>query len=288
MLKKISKKKGYGKNKTIKTILKFFDTVFRSEIVLVHGHKMKLPNHGFSAYSTHGIYGELDTKTVEKFIEQGDYVIDVGAAIGYYTLILARKVGNNGKVYAFEPKKDRFELLKHNTELNGYKNVVLENKAILPTDTKSVFFKSKRSLGGLKFITNEVQSEELQVVSDIQSVDLDTFLHNVNIKRQISFMKIDVDGPELLVLKSASEILKNKNLKILLEWDIDTSRKSGCEPKEIIDILKENAFDIYFPDYANNKYHLIKGEELVNLKSQNTINLFCIKSENSEKFRIPV
>ena len=66
---------------------------------------MFLTKKGFEEYSTQGIYGKLDTQTVESLIKLDDHVIDVGAAIGYFTLIFARSVGKNGSVFAFEPKK---------------------------------------------------------------------------------------------------------------------------------------------------------------------------------------
>lgn len=278
-LKKMSKGKGYGKKKPIRIILKFFDNVFRAQTVVVHGHKMMLPKKGFDEYSTLGIYGEFDTLTVEKYVKKGDYVIDAGAAIGYYTLILARAVGPEGKVFAFEPKKDRFDLLKQNVKLNGYDNVILENKAILTSTDKPIFFSSKTLRGGLKFIKNEVKPDEFQTVSDVQSIDLDTYFEKINPEKPISFMKIDVDGPELLVLKSASNILKNTDLKILMEWDIDSAKQSACDPADIIKILKNNGFEIHYPEYSKNEYRLVQGEEIVDLKSDNVINIFCVKSK---------
>lgn len=278
LLKKMSKGKGYGKKKPIKIILKVFDKIFRAKVVIVHGHKMMLPKKGFDEYSTLGVYGEFDTSTVEKHVKKGDYVVDVGAAIGYYTLILARAVGPEGKVLAFEPKKDRFDLLKNNVEINGYKNIILENKAILTGEDRDVLF-SKSSKGGLKLIKTETKQEGFQTVSDVEFVALDTYLEKIN--KQISFIKIDVDGPELLVLKSASNILKNNDLKILMEWDTDASKQSGCDPAQIIEILKENEFEIHYPEYAKNRYRLVQDNELMNLRSNNVINIFCTKPKIS-------
>ena len=56
--------------------------------------------------------------------------MDVGASVGYYTLLLARLVGPSGRVYAFEPIPRDFAILKRNVKANGYQNVVLENRAV--------------------------------------------------------------------------------------------------------------------------------------------------------------
>ena len=112
-------------------MLKLIEKSFRDKFIEVYGHKMHIPSHGFDTYVTHGIYGELDTFTVEKIVKKDDVVLDIGAAIGYYTLILARLVGPKGKVFAFQPKKSRYELLNENIKNNGYDNVQTENVAIL-------------------------------------------------------------------------------------------------------------------------------------------------------------
>ena len=53
-------------------------------------------------------------------------------------------------------------------------------------------------------------------------------------------MKIDVDGPELIVLQSAKKLLQNPDLKILMEWDKESAKISDCNPADIIDILHQN------------------------------------------------
>jgi FkbM family methyltransferase len=203
--------------------------------------------------------------------------VDVGAAIGYYTLILARAVGPKGLVFAFEPKIERFEILKKNIELNGYTNVILENKAVLPLEIKPTFFNMKNQHGGIRLIKNfETKNDHLEpVITDV--IDLDTYFIKKNNQNQISFIKIDVDGPELFVLQSSKSILNNKHLKILIEWDKNLSKKSDCDPNEIIDLLFKNGFKIYYPDYSNKKYFLVNKDELLKLESTDTINLLCKK-----------
>jgi FkbM family methyltransferase len=57
-------------------------------------------------------------------------VVDIGANIGYYSLIAAEPIGTDGKVYAFEPDPDNYALLVRNVELNGYRNVETVEKAV--------------------------------------------------------------------------------------------------------------------------------------------------------------
>ena len=69
------------------------------------------------------------TALVKRIVRNGDIVVDIGAHIGYYTLIFARLVGPKGKVFAFEPEPNNFNLLIKNIKINGYKNIIPVQKA---------------------------------------------------------------------------------------------------------------------------------------------------------------
>ena len=200
------------------------------------------------------------------------------------TLILARAVGNKGTVIAFEPKEGRFEILKNNIKLNGYDNVIVENKAIMLDGQEKKFFVHDDNTAGYRFITNRSDDNLTKKFSkpvDVLTTDLDAYLTDLGIIDKISFMKIDVDGPELLVLQSGRQLLKNQNLNILLEWDQDAAKWSNCSPESIIDILLENGFEIYYPDYIKKKYFHITKERLLNIDPlDDVINILCVKDKS--------
>jgi len=77
-----------------------------------------------------GYFEPYETTLIESEIRPGDVVLDIGANIGYYTLIFARLVGERGRVYAFEPDPTNFRLLKKNVRANGYQNVIFVKKAV--------------------------------------------------------------------------------------------------------------------------------------------------------------
>tara|TARA_Y100000996_G_scaffold256676_1_gene202015 strand:+ start:114 stop:1094 length:981 start_codon:yes stop_codon:yes gene_type:complete len=288
IINNLSHGKGYGKKRSIRKIMSFFDLLFRSNEIDVHGHKMFLTKKGFEEYSTQGVYGKLDTQTVEKLIKPNDYVIDVGAAIGYFTLIFARSVGQNGRVFSFEPKKDRFEILSKNVQVNNYSNVILENKAIMENKKKMNFYERDDGFSGLRFITNPekpikyLNTDKHKVPVEITTIDLDEYLENNGLLEKISFMKIDVDGPELLVLQGSKSLLKNENLKIFMEWDKASAKWSGCEPVEIIDLLLENNFKMFYPDYKKHKFFEISKKELLEKPEilDETINMIFVKNSS--------
>src|SRR5207253_6545315 len=77
-----------------------------------------------------GVWEPLETYLVERRVREGDVVLDIGANIGYYTLVFAELVGDSGRVFAFEPEPANFALLSENTGLNGRANVTLVNAAV--------------------------------------------------------------------------------------------------------------------------------------------------------------
>ena len=107
------------------------DTVLlKSNFVEIEGHKIYLDPFDSLKLSINKSYEEFETKLVKDIIKEGNVVVDIGANIGYFTLIFSRLVGRKGEVFAFEPEPNNFNLLKKNIEINDYKNVNLINKAV--------------------------------------------------------------------------------------------------------------------------------------------------------------
>ena len=87
------------------------------------------------SFREYGEYSELELKTILEFINEGDVIFDIGANIGCFSVPFAKKVGSNGKVYAFEPQKFIFNLLKENAVCNELNNLQIFNNAIGDANT---------------------------------------------------------------------------------------------------------------------------------------------------------
>ena len=238
--------------------------------------KKGITSIAFPLLGTHN--GGLDTEIVKSQISKGDIVVDVGASIGYYSLILARAVGKEGHVFAFEPRPERFELLQKNVEINGYDNITIEQMAVLDQNGETDFYYSKNQKTGFKLEVSEKEKEMISEKATTKTVRLEDYFKEREIQNKIKFIKSDVDGPEFAVLKSAGCILQNKDLKVFFEWDYESIKIAGDSPEEVLELLYKNNFKIYSPDFKNNKYSPIEKSNLLSSKISNSVNLLCKKN----------
>ena len=109
---------GLGKYSIIRGMVKKTEALLKSDFIEVQGSKMFLDKWDSLDLSLNQVYNEFDTQTVKNQVKEGDIVLDVGAHIGYYTLMLAKSVGTKGKVFSFEPEPHNVEVLKKNISIN--------------------------------------------------------------------------------------------------------------------------------------------------------------------------
>ena len=160
----------------------------------------------------YGEYSELELDTICKFINEGDVIFDIGANIGCFTVPFAKKVGSNGRVYAFEPQKFIFNLLKKNAVCNELNNLQIFNNAIGDANTilelNDFDYSQSGNFGGITLTENYDNSVCAKIKgtkkNKIKTLTLNNFL---NLKK-CNFLKIDVELMESNVLKGAKEFIK--------------------------------------------------------------------------------
>lgn len=246
----------------------------KSDFAVVQGHKMFLDSKDSLGLSINGIYEPFETELIKKEIKPGDVVLDIGANIGYYTLIFAKLVGGNGKVYAFEPDPTNFTLLNKNVEINGYENVVLVPKAVSNRSGKLKLYLSETNKGDHR-IYNSYDGRKFV---EIEGVKLDEYFKDYSGK--IDLIKMDIQGAESIALQGMSELLKkNKSVKILSEFCPLYLKGAGTEPSEYLKLLLEHGFKLYEINERKKKIEPKTPEELLNIYSpkKGETNLFCIR-----------
>ena len=195
-----------------------FYKIFRGmtpKVIEVNGMKMCVdPEDRIIANDLilHGVHEKFITQVVKSRVTEGMKVVDVGANIGYYTLLFARLVGPSGKVYAFEPDPNNFALLSKNVEMNGFTNVVLINKAASDSSGVADLYISEHNKGGHSMFNFNREKTSIKV----ETVSLDDYFREY--EGNIDFVKMDVEGAEYKVLRGMRHLLRvNGRMKILTE-----------------------------------------------------------------------
>ena len=275
----------YGSNLSkygiVRNTSRYINNQLHPDFVEIEGNKIYLDENDSLLLSSSMMHEKTIVNLVKNEIKKGDVVIDIGAHIGYYTVLFAKLVGPEGKVFAFEASPTNFEILKKNISVNGYKNVILNNKAVSDKNGKlTLYITGRTSTENFLFKPeNFTNSSKIKQTVEIDSITLDDYFQDFD--GEINFLKMDISGAEPRVMKGMSSILnKNNSLKIQQEWWPNAIRTHGFEPDSHLKLLTEMGYKIYEIDGAKNKLNLATIEELMkkypNPKLED-INIFCKK-----------
>lgn len=184
--------------------------------------------------------GELDL--VRKFVQAGDIFFDVGANVGIYTLTASRFAGTGGEVHAFEPLAGTYQLLQKNVQMNGVKNIHLNNVAVGDMIGEAdLYVNAQAALTGLG-LTNR------GVLLDVQKVPiwtLDEYAEREKIQ-SINFLKVDVEGFEGHVLRGAKRLIsRSPDLIVMSELAQKNFEPLGFSTQEVIDYMCELGFEVW-------------------------------------------
>ena len=177
------------------------------------------------------------TRLFEEEIRRGQTVLDIGANIGYFTLLLARGVGPGGRVYAFEPDTTNFELLRRNVALNGYANVVPVPRAVWHETTTLRLYLSEDNAGDHRVFDS---GEERRAIS-IEAVSIDDYFGPS--PPEVHAIKMDIQGAEQHALDGMSRLLaKNRQLLFVTEFWPAALQRAGTSPRAFLEKLAALGF----------------------------------------------
>lgn len=183
----------------------------------------------------YGEFSEHEAALFRRLIPVGGVAIDAGANIGALTVPLAQHVGEEGRVYAYEPQRLAFQLLCGNVALNSLANVVARQAALgAARGTIAVPFLDPNA-------TNNVGGVDLRQSYDgapTETVPLKP-LDDFGMLTRLDFLKADVEGAELDVLIGARELITAHHPILYLEADRQEHLNA------ILDTLRVYGYPIY-------------------------------------------
>ena len=196
------------------------------------------------AIREYGEFSEIELSIMQKFIENGDVIFDIGANVGAFTMPFAKKVGEKGEVYCFEPQDFIYDLLCKSIEENNLKNVrtfhngLGENRQKIEIDR--IDYSSLGNFGGVGLKDDYDNAATARILKGekkqmVEIIRLDDFL---NIKK-CNFIKMDVEMMEIDVLKGGKKFIEKYRPIMWLENHIKY-------PNQINDYLSQLNYNVFW------------------------------------------
>ena len=186
-----------------------------------------------------GGWDPLLTDFTKQALAEGSVFIDVGANAGYFTLIAAQCVGNSGKVLSIEPNPSVAKQLRVNVERSRLSNVIIEEVACSDSPSMMTLYIPDQSKLGQASLS-KANAGGIESV-EVRSATLDQLILDHTLEK-VTFVKIDVEGAELMVLRGMTETLRRSKPIIVLELEPDLLADLGTTKDEVIAFLSSFSY----------------------------------------------
>ena len=182
---------------------------------------------------------ELDeVHWVTQLVHPAQIVLDVGANIGYYTLLLSRLVGASGKVHAFEPDPSNAAILQRNLADNQCHNVMVHQVAVGNKDATIGLYRCADNAGMHRAYESVCCSSD---AVEVRSVVLDQVMRN---ESRIDFIKMDIEGYEYFALEGMDRIIREYSPTILVEFSPFALAEAGVTATAFIQFFADRNYAI--------------------------------------------
>ena len=184
-----------------------------------------------------GVYEYWVANTFRRTVTEGMTALDIGAHKGIYSILLASLMQDNGRVIAFEPDPDNCQWIDKNVRANGFQCIELSQLALSDQEGSATFYAAD-GLGSL--VANPSARATAKKPITVLTRRLDDVLEERRIEK-VDIIKIDVEGADLMVLRGAQRTLRQNDVSILMDVDV----QSNTERQELYDLLRSLGFRVY-------------------------------------------
>ncbi len=197
-----------------------------------------------------GIWEPYETALVLASLQPGDVFVDVGANIGYYPVIAAHVVGDEGAIFAFEPDAANFKLLQENLQLNHCEHIVAAFEAgLAETDGAGQLYLSDDNAGDHQIFSagSRRRSQSIQLLNGTECL-------RPRLQR-LDLLKVDVQGAEFAVMNGLLPLLLKLPSKprIIIELTPLSLRQAGSSGGQLIELLATLAQPLWIIDHIEHR-----------------------------------
>ncbi|UPU37629.1 FkbM family methyltransferase [Geomonas paludis] len=222
------------------------------------GFMMKIdPTQGMDIGYYLGTYEPALVNLIPLLVSPGDTVVDVGTHKGYISLNLARAVGSSGKVVSIDPDPRVFAELSDNCDKNGYHHV-FRFPCVAGNIDGSCDFSLSSQLGNSSRFPNDIAAPTVSEVISVPMRVTDELLVEAGVDERcaVSFVKIDAEGSEPLVLQGMQRTIAAHRPAVCMEINNGSLRAGGFSAASVSDVLKHHGYRYYKLLWKKNSLHL--------------------------------
>lgn len=190
------------------------------------------------------IWEPYETSVIIKYLKKGDVFLDIGANIGYFSVIASAIVGKSGKVIAYEPDENNFRMLKKNIKVNALTNTIAFKAAISDYSGRGYIYICEDNEGD-HHIYDCGEGRERVGIDIVNGND-----HIPEIANRLDFIKIDAQGAEAHILKGMDKLIQSNrdHLSMVIEFWPHGLKQSGASGEELLDSISGFNFDLFMID----------------------------------------
>ncbi|HEY9003247.1 MAG TPA: FkbM family methyltransferase [Mucilaginibacter sp.] len=215
-----------------------------------------------------GTYENATNKLIKISLRPGDVALDIGGNIGLQSIRMSRSVGEQGKVFAFEPLVHLQEKLSRNIKLNKADNVKLFPYALSNAESEADFHISKGNWnqGTFNISSNQPGTEVQHVIIKVADE-----IPDIKALNRLDLVKIDVEGFEYQVLLGLKQTIGKHKPRIIFEYDKNYWEANAQNFSECFDFLSSLSYTLY-------QVTPVGCELIQHASAAISGNLFCIPS----------
>jgi len=202
-----------------------------------------------------------ETNALLELMKPGQSFIDIGANIGYYTVIAAARLGDSGQVFSFEPDPENYALLTQNIEQNHFKNVQAFNLGLSNQDCSLPIFCSEENRGDHRLFETEAHQQG----NMIQLVKADEFfMDRYGQYPTVHCIKIDTQGYEYSIVDGLKKTIaaNQAHLNMVVEFWPWGLRQNQSSAKALLALLDQYSLQIHIMDHIQGGIYSSKRKDL--------------------------
>jgi FkbM family methyltransferase len=257
-LTKAASGSGLYKHTWVKKINKFILRQIKGREVKVNGYTLLLDKRDSLNLSIFKTFEPFETNFFKNHIKPGDVVLDIGANIGYYSILFSRLVGDSGKVFAFEPDKENFSILTRNIASNKATNLVAEAAAVAAEP------------GSLKLYHSSDKGDQRiydpgdgRMFYTVPAMTMDNYFQSKP-TGQVQWIKMDIQGAEGYALEGMQNLIRqNKHVSIVCEFWPYGLEKSGYGVDKFFHLIETMMMSFQELNEADGQLSKISKEQLL-------------------------